>query len=471
MLDKFIEEIEEYCHRMQMAKSTFGLKVVNDGKLISRLKDGKGITLANVNKIQEYMLNNPPQGGMKNKIQTRDFSVANSRKTKSSPPKKSSADSLNSPQQTPFRFYDNRQKYLSFINTCNEKPAIAKRAGKEFQYIHPTPPAFRLFDAGMGDATVLSDCLRDLHHRFPTVPFVIVAKEISMEDVRISLDKIIDRFCEHPATILVLTNLHYAEAPKLMPKDVASANAMNWQEIKLQGNNSHGYKDQLESLHGVLAEGWATQTSKVTGNPLFKRPSVVVMYREDHQILLDAVIPKPGLQNWQYDFIMASQPWRAKTSARFKAEKIIAPLVRTLAPGGRMLTVQSCGNDPAQEIIQQIWPDEQPFPISRHDVLKELKKILGRETRNYNIKEMSDSKSIFKYKMHTLPSEIGGGSIGTSTLFAAWNAAIYVCQIEEERLEEVMENSAYLQATAKILNKYGGLWFNDESFVVSRAKA
>ena len=29
---------------------------------------------------------------------------------------------------TPFRFYDNRQKYLAFVNTCNEKSAVALRA-------------------------------------------------------------------------------------------------------------------------------------------------------------------------------------------------------------------------------------------------------------------------------------------------------------------------------------------------------
>jgi hypothetical protein len=28
---------------------------------------------------------------------------------------------------TPFRFYDNRQKYLAFVNTTNEKSAIARR--------------------------------------------------------------------------------------------------------------------------------------------------------------------------------------------------------------------------------------------------------------------------------------------------------------------------------------------------------
>ncbi len=71
--------------------------------------------------------------------------------------------------------------------------------------------------------------------------------------------------------------------------------------------------------------------------------------------------------------------------------------------------------------------------------------------------------------MHTLPSEIGD-RIGTSTLFAAWNAAIYVNQIEEERLDEVVTTGAYLEATQTVLRKHGGLWFNDETFVVSRRR-
>jgi hypothetical protein len=370
-------------------------------------------------------------------------------------------------KKTPFRFYDNRQNYLSFINTTNEKYAIAKRAGKEFNFLHPHAPALRVYDAGMGDATVLSDCMRDLHQRFPTVPLVVVAKEISMEDVRIGLDKMVDRFCEHPASVLVLTNLNYADC-RLMPANVASANAMNWQEIQLEGSSSYGYKEQFEALHPLFAHGWETQTSPTTGNPLFKRPSVVVIYRKDHQILLDAVIPRPGLQNWYYDFILASQPWRARTSARFKAEKIVAPLARSLAPGGRMLVIQSCGGDPAEEVIHQFWPDEVPFPVTRHDILREFKDVMGRDARNYTIKDQPDNKAIFSYRMHALPSEIGGASIGTSTLFAAWNASSYVNQIEEERIQKVITTGKYLEATAKVLNRYGGLYFNDETFVISR---
>lgn len=463
LVAELIAEVEEYCRLTHTAKSTFGLKVVNDGKLVNRLKDGKGITLTTVDRIREFMLNNPPNGGLTKITKAGDSTMTDSSKAKASSTEQDDGD-------TPFRFYDNRQTYLSFINTCNEKSAIVKRISKEFQYIHPTPPAFRMFDAGMGDATVLSDCMRNLHQRFPTVPLVVVAKEISMEDVRIGLDKMVDRFSEHPATVLVLTNLNYAEAPKLMPRDLVSANALNWQEVKLEGTSSYGYKEQLEGLHDMFADGWATGTSEKTGNPLFKRPSVVVIYREDHQILLDAVIPRPGLQDWHYDFILASQPWRAKTSARFKAEKIIVPLVRTLAPGGRLMAIQSCGNDAAQEVVNHIWPGEEPFPVTRQHILKEVKDILGREARDYNLKEMSDSKSIFRYKMHTLPSEIGGANIGTSTLFAAWNAAIYVSQIEDVRLEEVISDGSYLKITAEVLSKHDGLWFNDETFVISRVK-
>ena len=71
--------------------------------------------------------------------------------------------------------------------------------------------------------------------------------------------------------------------------------------------------------------------------------------------------------------------------------------------------------------------------------------------------------------MHTLPDEISS-SIGTSTLFAAWNAAIYAAQIEDERLESVVSTGKYLEVTAKTLQEHNGLWFNDESFVVSRRR-
>jgi hypothetical protein len=368
----------------------------------------------------------------------------------------------------PSRFYDNRQKYLAFVNTCNEKPTVARRAAEELAHIVPTPPAIRIFDAGMGDATVLARLMRSTHRALPTVPLLAVAKEISLEDVRLGLEKMPDRFHEHPAMVLVVTNLSYAEAPQLMLRDEHGAAALNWQEVRLTGTSTEEYADQIEALSATLAYGWQTKLSPKSGNPVYVRPTVLVLYRDDHKFLLEGVIPKQGRASSGYDLVLAAQPWRASQSAAFKAQRILAPLARNLAPGGRLLTIQSYGNDPGLEIVQTVWPGEDPFKVDRHQLIAALQDELGSEAREFEFTNLPDEHAIFRFRMHTLPSEIGD-RIGTSTLFAAWNAATYVAQIEDERLAAVPDQT-YRAATQEVLHRYGALWFNDETFVVAKRR-
>jgi hypothetical protein len=370
------------------------------------------------------------------------------------------------PDSTPFRFYDNRQKYLAFVNTCNEKATVARRAAQELRQVRPHPPALRIFDAGMGDATVLSRLMSSAHRDFTTVPLLAVAKEISLEDVRLGLEKMPDRFYEHPHTVVVITNLSYMEAPSLTLRDAAGG-PLSWHVVRLKGQSSYEYVEQIEALGPLLSQQWQTRPNPKTGNPVVVNPSVVVLYREDHEFQLDPVIPKPGASPGSYDFILASQPWRARMSAKFKAQKVLAPLARSLRPGGRLLTVQSYGQDPGLEIVQRLWPGENPFKVGRHDLVAALKEELGHELPQFVINDPADTEALFRYQMHTLPSEIGD-RIGTSTLFAAWNAVIYVNQIEDERLDPVVTSGSYLDATQAVLQEHGGLWFNDEAFVVTR---
>jgi hypothetical protein len=365
----------------------------------------------------------------------------------------------------PFRFYDNRQKYLTFVNTCNEKTMVVKRAAQELAHMSPTPPSLRIFDAGMGDATVLSRMMRTTHQLFPTVPLLAVAKEISLEDVRLGLEKMPDRFYEHGHTVLVITNLSYADAPSLLPAEASAE--INWQLVKLEGGSANEFGDQIEALEPSLAHGWETKPHPKSGNPTYVRPSVLVVYRADHEFVLDSVIPREGTAAPDYDFILASQPWRARTSAKFKAEKILGPLSRSLKQGGRLLVVQSFGHDAATEVVEALWPGEDFFPVRRKALLDALSAELGADGAAYDLANPTDSGALFRYEMHTLPSEISG-RIGTSTLFAAWNAVIYVNQIEDERLDDVVASGAYLKATQQALHDHGGLWFNDEAFVVTR---
>lgn len=370
-------------------------------------------------------------------------------------------------ESPPFRFFDNRQKYLAFVTTCDEKMVIANRASKELAKVRPVPPALRIFDAGMGDATVLTRLMRSAHRFFPTVPLVAVAKEISLEDVRLGLDKMPDRFHEHPHTVVVVTNLSYADAPQLVPGDPEQSAELNWQEVRLSGTSAHEFGDQIAELTKSVAYGWETRPHPATGNPTYVRPSVMVVYRADHEFLLDAVIPRPRRDVGRFDFVLASQPWRARMPAAFKAEKILAPLARSLAPGGRLLTIQSLGRDPGLEVVQALWPGENPFQVGRAELLEALREALGPQAEDFDLTNPSDGESIFQYRMHTLPTEIGD-RIGTSTLFAAWNAVIYVNQIEDERLDNVITTGRYLQVTQDVLHRNGGLWFNDEAFVVTR---
>ncbi|MHA1537224.1 MAG: hypothetical protein ACTSUD_06690 [Alphaproteobacteria bacterium] len=366
-----------------------------------------------------------------------------------------------------FRFYDNRQKYLLFVMTCGEKWAIAERVGLELEHLRPRPPALRMFDAGMGDGTVLAQVLRDLHHRFPNVPFLVVGKEISLEDVRLSLEKLPDRFHEHPQMVVVMTNLYYSEAPWLRPAKKEAQAALDWREVALSGNSAHEFHEQIKQLQPYLADRWQVRSSPKTGNPLYVKPTVLVLHRADHRFVLDDVIPKPREDPGGYDLVVASQPYRARMSPQFKVEKVLAPLARSLAPGGRMLTIHSYGADPGLELIQRIWPGEEPFRSGRRELLRVLKAAIGEDEPDLVFNSYSDKRSLFDYHMHTLPSEVGE-SIGTSTLMAAWNAATYVAQIEDQRFAEAVSQGKYLEATAEVLRKHDGLWFTNESFLVRR---
>src|SRR3954468_21276138 len=143
--DQILAEISDFCRQADMAESTFGRRAVNDGKLVARLREGKRITTDTLERIEAFIAASmgavPPPRGLQVPPEKRD-------------------------PRSNFRFFENRQKYLLFVHTCSEKLVVAERGGLELSTIHPRPPALRLFDAGVGDVTVLSKVLRTMHGRF-----------------------------------------------------------------------------------------------------------------------------------------------------------------------------------------------------------------------------------------------------------------------------------------------------------------
>ena len=149
--------IRTFCREHGMAETTFGRRAVNDGKFVGRVRDGARISLGTLRKVEAFMARPASQVD-------KPFVIGSDARTESGSaplPADSGAEEVKDDVQH-FRFFDNRQKYLLFVNTCSEKTVVAKRVGMELSQLQPRPPSVRIFDAGVGDGTVLSHVLRDM---------------------------------------------------------------------------------------------------------------------------------------------------------------------------------------------------------------------------------------------------------------------------------------------------------------------
>src|SRR6202008_2243654 len=113
---ELLQEISDYCRQAGLAESTFGRRAVNDGKLASRLRNGGRITTDTLDRIRAFMATNGSDTPRPAPSYIPPPPVA----PLLSQPLPSRADPARN-----FRFFDNRQKYLLFVNTCSEKWVVA----------------------------------------------------------------------------------------------------------------------------------------------------------------------------------------------------------------------------------------------------------------------------------------------------------------------------------------------------------
>jgi len=155
MNEQILQEISEFCRARGLAESTFGRRAVNDGKLASRLRNGGRITTDTLERIRAFMARNSDGEPARRRVLFEPTPSGALPVVKPPAPPVASGLASDDPQRN-FRFFDNRQKYLLFVNTCSEKWEVASRVSLELANIHPRPPAVRVFDAGVGDGTVLA---------------------------------------------------------------------------------------------------------------------------------------------------------------------------------------------------------------------------------------------------------------------------------------------------------------------------
>ena len=147
--------------------------------------------------------------------------------------------------------------------------------------------------------------------------------------------------------------------------------------------------------------------------------------------------------------MIASQPYRARVPVEFKAAKVIAPLDARAAPGRPaarhpLLRPRSGPGDRAQGVAGgEPVPDHAP----RHPARGAHRARPA--TRATTISTPTPTAAPCSATTCTRCPPRSPTRIGTSTLFAAWNAAVYVAQIDDERLAEVVGERALSRRHAR----------------------
>ena len=89
--------------------------------------------------------------------------------------------------------------------------------------------------------------------------------------------------------MMIMTNMYYAEAPLLDAELGRSGKLHGLEGGRLSGNTARDFEKQITELQPFLSEHWTARVSAKTGNPVYDKPVVLVIYREDCKFLLDHI--------------------------------------------------------------------------------------------------------------------------------------------------------------------------------------
>ena len=110
-----------------------------------------------------------------------------------------------------------------------------------------------------------------------------------MEDVRLGLEKLPDRFVEHKNTVFVISNLNYVESTNLKSNN-RFKQKMNWKVVKLTGNSSLDFSTQLRLNQDFLAKNG--KLKEILKQSYLQRAICDCNLQERSKFILKDVIPK-----------------------------------------------------------------------------------------------------------------------------------------------------------------------------------
>lgn len=363
------------------------------------------------------------------------------------------------------RFFDDRLKYLSFIQNTSEKKAISSKIYPYIANMSQNKSYLRILDAGTGDGTIKSNVIKAFHRYHPYSSLLITGKEISYEDLKNTLEKMPDRFVEHPNLLITMTNVKFSELSLIENTSKIKNKKVREYNLVLRSNNSYDFNSQItgNNLGNFIKKNWGIQIDR-NSRTSYSDPCIIRIYRQDHERHLKQFL-RNDYKNNKYDLIIASQSYRAASSVKAKVNNVINPLMNLLNNSGKLLITHSIGGAKIQKIINLAFKDLEAFPNTAKDIIKYLKNTNVPDDGSF--KYFAPKKYTFNFKK--APDQTVTELFGHNT-DAKWSNILYVAQIPNKDIQEVEKNIKLLNKIRKTINNSGTILFENELFSIKRVK-
>ena len=362
------------------------------------------------------------------------------------------------------RFFDDRLKYLSFIQNTSEKKAISQKLYPHIAGLSQNKSYLRILDAGTGDGTIKSNVIKSFHRYHPYTSLLITGKEISYEDLKNTLEKMPDRFVEHPNLMITMTNVKFAElglietSKKIKNKKVKEFNLI------LKSDNSFDFHSQItgNALGNFIKKNWGIEIDSKSRTS-YSNPCIIRVYREDHEKHFKQFV-KNDYKNNNYDLIIASQAYRAASSVGVKVKNVISPLMRLLNKSGKLLVTHSIGGESIQKILKMAFKDKEAFPNTAKDIIDYLKNNPVGDN-NYSFSKPVSYSFNFKKAPDQTVTELFGHNTD-----AKWANIVYVGQIPDKDIQALEKNTRLYNKVKKEIDNSGEIQFKNEIFSIKKIR-
>ena len=361
------------------------------------------------------------------------------------------------------RFFDDRLKYLSFIQNTSEKRAISMELSPYIASMPKNRTFLRILDAGTGDGTIKSNVIKTFHKHHPYTSLLITGKEISYEDLKNTLEKMPDRFVEHPNLLVTMTNVRFSELGHIENNNKIKNKKVKTYTLILKEDNSYDFHHQINKLNNFIKKYWGIEIDNKSRTS-YAHPCIIRIYREDHKRYLQPFLDN-DYENNNYDLIIASQAYRAASLVKTKVNNVIAPLMRLLNKSGRLLVTHSCGGDTVEKIIKVAWKEKDPFPNNAKDIIEYLKNNPVGENNKYSYSKPKFYTFNFKRSPDQTVSELFGHGVD-----AKWANILYIGQIPEKEIQEIEKSPATQKKIKTAINKEDKMYFKNEIFSIKKIR-